>query len=81
MLNLKISEIKYKRLIQIERRILFMSNTAESKLYTYADYVNYPENERIEIIDGHIYAMSPNPSRIHQEIIMVVVRYILLPLM
>ena len=49
-----------------------MNNTPESKLYTYADYVNYPENERIEIIDGHIYAISPSPSRIHQEIIMEV---------
>lgn len=47
-----------------------MSNTAENKLYTYADYLTYPENERIEIIEGHIYAMSPSPSRIHQKIIM-----------
>ncbi|MPM98991.1 hypothetical protein SDC9_146181 [bioreactor metagenome] len=37
---------------------------------TYDDYINYTENERIEIIDGHIYAMSPAPSRIHQGIIM-----------
>lgn len=47
--------MKYKRLLQIERKLLFMGNTSESKLYTYADYVTYPENERIEIIDGHIY--------------------------
>ena len=30
----------------------------------------YDENERIEIIDGTIYNMSPAPSRIHQKIIM-----------
>lgn len=47
-----------------------MHNTAENRLYTYADYKNYPENERVEIIEGQIYAMAPAPSRIHQKIIM-----------
>lgn len=46
-----------------------MNNTAESKVYTYTDYLEYPENERIELIDGHIYAMAPAPSRVHQKII------------
>ncbi|APM37290.1 Uma2 family endonuclease [Clostridium kluyveri] len=46
-----------------------MDNTAKNKTYTYADYMNYPENERIELIEGKIYAMSPAPSRIHQELI------------
>jgi Uma2 family endonuclease len=46
-----------------------MNNTAENKLYTYADYKNYSEGEPIEIIDGLIYNMSPAPSRVHQEII------------
>lgn len=46
-----------------------INNTAENKIYTYADYENYPENERIEIIEGHIYDMAPSPSRVHQEII------------
>lgn len=46
-----------------------MSNTAENKIYTYADYINYPEGERIEIIEGHIYNMAAAPSRKHQEII------------
>jgi len=40
------------------------------KTYTYKDYMLYDENERIEIIDGKIYNMSPAPSRIHQKIIM-----------
>lgn len=43
-----------------------MNNTAENKSYTYADYLTYPEGERIEIIDGHIYRMAAAPSRIHQ---------------
>lgn len=40
------------------------------KTYTYKDYMLYDENERIEIIDGQIYNMSPAPSRIHQKLIM-----------
>ena len=40
------------------------------KTYTYKDYMLYAENERIEIMDGTIYNMSPAPSRIHQKIIM-----------
>jgi Uma2 family endonuclease len=50
-----------------------MENIAKDKQYTYADYMSYSENERVEIIDGHIYAMSPAPSRIHQEIISTLV--------
>lgn len=44
----------------------------ENKTYTYKDYLTYDENERIEIIGGKIYNMSPAPSRIHQKIIMKV---------
>ncbi|MCI1945599.1 MAG: Uma2 family endonuclease [Clostridium luticellarii] len=47
-----------------------MNNTAKNKIYTYTDYMNYPEGSRIELIDGVIYDMSPAPSRIHQELIM-----------
>ncbi|MBI5418361.1 Uma2 family endonuclease [Candidatus Poribacteria bacterium] len=36
--------------------------------YTYGDYINWPEDERWELIDGVAYNMSPAPSRIHQEI-------------
>lgn len=39
------------------------------KTYTYKDYILYDENERIEIIEGKIYNMSPAPSRIHQKLI------------
>ena len=39
------------------------------KTYTYKDYLTLDENERVEIIDGGIYNMSPAPSRIHQKII------------
>jgi Uma2 family endonuclease len=39
----------------------------EKTLYTYADYLEWDEGERYEIIDGEAYMMAP-PSRIHQEI-------------
>ncbi len=47
-----------------------MSNNAikNDRTYTYTDYLNWPEDERWEIIDGVAYAMSPSPSRLHQEI-------------
>lgn len=39
-------------------------------IFSYADYLNWPEEEKWEIINGIPYAMSPAPSRIHQEISM-----------
>ncbi|MDD5036226.1 MAG: Uma2 family endonuclease [Methylococcaceae bacterium] len=36
--------------------------------FTYADYRQWPEEERWEIIDGEAYAMSPAPNRIHQTV-------------
>ena len=36
--------------------------------WTYADYLAWPDDERWEIINGVAYAMSPAPSRLHQEI-------------
>lgn len=37
--------------------------------YKYSDYLNWTEDERWELINGEAYAMSPAPSRIHQEIV------------
>lgn len=42
----------------------------DNKIFTYNDYLNFSEDEVVEIIDGKIFAMSPAPSRIHQELIM-----------
>ncbi|MBP1760015.1 MAG: hypothetical protein H6Q63_932 [Firmicutes bacterium] len=46
-----------------------MPLSKEEKLFTYADYLTYPEGERWEIIDGVSY-MQAAPSPIHQEILM-----------
>ena len=39
-----------------------------SKQYTYADYLTWRFDERVELIKGWIYKMSPVPRRVHQRI-------------
>ena len=47
-----------------------MGHTAikNDRVYTYEDYLSWPENERWEIIDGVAYDMAP-PSTDHQRVI------------
>ena len=45
-----------------------MSLPKENKIYTYSDYLSWPEDERIEIINGVPYLQAA-PSRIHQEVL------------
>lgn len=45
------------------------SEAATKDSYTYRDYVNWPDGERWELIDGIPYNMSPAPSRIHQKVL------------
>ncbi len=37
-----------------------------NKMYTYADYLQWKIDEKIEILKGKIFKMSPAPARIHQ---------------
>jgi Uma2 family endonuclease len=39
-----------------------------SKEYTYADYLTWQFKERVELIKGRIFKMSPAPNRRHQTI-------------
>ncbi len=39
-----------------------------NKQYTYADYLNWLDNKRRELINGFIRMMTPAPRRIHQEV-------------
>ncbi|WP_316807097.1 Uma2 family endonuclease [Pedobacter agri] len=39
-----------------------------SLTYSYANYLNWLFDDRVELIKGKIFKMSPAPSRIHQEI-------------
>lgn len=38
------------------------------KRFTYADYRNWPDDERWELIDGEAYAMAPAPTISHQTL-------------
>ncbi len=40
-----------------------------TKVYTYADYYKWKFEERVELIKGHIFKMSPAPNRLHQELV------------
>jgi Uma2 family endonuclease len=42
--------------------------------FTYADYLNWPGEERWELIGGVPYAMSPAPSADHQSILLEISR-------
>lgn len=49
------------------------SNKTPDKRFSYADYQNWPNDERFELIDGVIYNMNA-PMRFHQEICMELYR-------
>lgn len=46
-----------------------------SKRYSYADYFRWKFQERVELIKGFIYKMSPAPSPTHQKVVRRLVRY------
>ena len=46
--------------------------------YTYADYLLWKFQERLELIKGKIFKMSPAPSRKHQKISFNINRFQLL---
>ncbi len=39
-----------------------------NEVYTYADYLLWKFKERVELLKGRIFKMSPAPSRKHQEV-------------
>ena len=41
----------------------------ENKTYTYADYFLWRLKERVELLKGKIFKMSPAPARVHQAIL------------
>jgi len=50
------------------KKVTDLSQLDLSKQYTYADYLNWCFKERVELIKGWIYKMSPAPKRIHQKV-------------
>ncbi len=47
-----------------------------TKTYSYADYLLWQFQERVELIKGKIFEMSPAPSRKHQFVSRVLNRYL-----
>lgn len=56
------------------QEIMQLSDLDLSKTYTYADYLQWKFDERIELIKGKIFKMSPAPSSFHQEIAVEITR-------
>lgn len=50
------------------QKITDFSQLDLTKQYTYADYLTWYFNDRVELIKGWLYKMSPAPKRIHQEV-------------
>lgn len=45
-----------------------ISTLDPKKTYTYADYLNWQFKERVELIKGKLFKMSPAPGTLHQRI-------------
>jgi Uma2 family endonuclease len=45
-----------------------LSDLDFSKTYTYADYLKWTFSERLELIKGYLFKMSPAPAPLHQKI-------------
>jgi Uma2 family endonuclease len=45
------------------------SPAKKNQKFTYGDYLEWPDEERWEIIDGEAYNMTPAPSRAHQKLL------------
>ncbi len=43
-----------------------------NKTYTYADYLKWTFDERLELIKGYIFKMSPAPAEFHQRVSAIV---------
>lgn len=52
------------------------SSLAKQALYTYADYLRWPEGARFELIEGVAYAMAPAPLRLHQKVLLQLARQV-----
>lgn len=45
-----------------------LSSLDLNKVYSYADYLTWQFEERVELIKGRLFKMSPSPSVRHQEV-------------
>ncbi len=52
-----------------DEKIYSVNELDETLTYSYAHYLNWLFDERLELIKGKIYKMSPAPSRVHQKVL------------
>ncbi|MFN4082648.1 MAG: Uma2 family endonuclease [Bacteroidia bacterium] len=55
--------------MKVEEPIVAYEQLSEDKLYTYFDYLKWQFKERVELIKGRIFKMSPAPATLHQIIL------------
>jgi len=53
-----------------------IKETADKRLYTYGDYINWNDEQRYELVDGQVYMMTPAPYRQHQKVLTELFRQI-----
>ncbi len=51
-----------------DMKVYNVNEIDESLTYSYANYLNWLFEERVELIKGKMFKMSPAPSRAHQEV-------------
>ena len=54
--------------INKETKVLTFKEIDPSLTYSYANYLTWLLDDRVELIKGQIFKMSPVPSMLHQEI-------------
>jgi len=52
-----------------DEKVYSVNELDERLTYSYANYLNWLFDERLELIKGKIYKMSPAPSRVHQKVL------------
>ncbi|KQC02297.1 Uma2 family endonuclease [Pedobacter sp. Hv1] len=60
------TETPYKDLT--DEKVYHLNDIDQTRTYSYAHYLNWLFDERVELIKGKIFEMSPAPSRVHQEV-------------
>lgn len=60
--------IKYKIPEEEDQKVLQFNDIDLSLTYSYSHYLNWLFDDRVELIRGKVFKMSPAPSRVHQEI-------------
>ncbi|MGM9479425.1 Uma2 family endonuclease [Pedobacter sp. GSP4] len=58
----------YPILDEIDEPVKQFNELDVSLIYSYASYLNWLFPERVELVKGKVFKMSPAPSRVHQEI-------------